>query len=262
MEQKFSFIPASRQQKIMEYVEEHGSVQVKELAEYLEVSEATVRRDLDELDADGLLERTHGGAVLRNDKTSSFERQHNERIVIMPEEKRRIAKKAVSFINEGETILLDSGTTSYYLANELSNIPNLTVITYDLFIACNMILHPTSTMIVTGGIRRQGFNNVLWGNMVEDCIRNIRVDKAFLGADAIDSDFGVSNTNILEANVKKLLLKAGKKVILIADHTKLNRVALVKVCDLTEIDELVIDNSVDEENLNRIRDKIKHIHLA
>ena len=262
MESKFSFIPAGRQKKILEYVEEHGSVQVKELSEYLGVSEATVRRDLDELDSTELLQRTHGGAIQNTNKTSTFEMQYSERIELMQDEKKRIAKKAASFIREGDTILLDTGTTCYYLSNELSEIPNLTIITYDLFIANNMVLHPTSTMIVTGGIRRQGFSNVLLGDMVEDCIRKMHVDKVFLGADAIDLDFGVSNTNILEASVKRLLLKAGKKVILIADHTKLNDVALVKVCDLTDIDELIMDNSVSEKEINYIKEKIQHIHLA
>ena len=262
MKQKNAVIPASRQQKINEYVNEHGSAQIKELADYLKVSVATVRRDLDELDMQGVLVRTHGGAVQKNDNASSFERQHTERLMIMPDEKRRIARLAASFICSGDTILLDSGTTNYYLASELSEIPNLTIITYDLFIASNLTIHPSSTMIVTGGIRRHGYNNVLWGSMVDDYVRNIRVDKAFLGADAIDLEFGVSNTNVLEANIKKLLIQAGKKVILIADHSKLNRIAMVKVCELSEIDELVIDKDMDEDSLSRLKNKIKKIHLA
>ena len=115
----------------------------------------------DSLDTQGLLVRTHGGAVRKNDNTSSFEWQHNEKLTIMLHEKKQIAKLAASFVHEGDTILLDSGTTTYYLASELSDIPNLTVITYDLFIGGNLALHPTSTMIVTGGIRRQGYNNCL-----------------------------------------------------------------------------------------------------
>ena len=262
MEQKSTIIPAGRQQKIIEYVKEHKSAQIKELAEYLEVSDATVRRDLDELDAQGHLVRTHGGAVLKDSGTSSFERQHKERPMIMPYEKRRIAKKAASFISEGETILLDSGTTTYYLSSELSAIPNLTVITYDLFIASNIVLHSTSTLIVTGGLRRPGYNNVLWGSMVEDYLRGIRVDKAFLGADAIDLDFGVSNTNVLEVSTKKRLIEAGKEVILVADHSKLERVALAKVCNLSDIDTLVMDKGVNEEYGNRLKKEIGQIHLV
>lgn len=262
MKQKNATIPASRQQKIIEYVNQYGSAQINELADYLEVSVATVRRDLDELDTQGVLVRTHGGAVQKNDPTSSFERQHNERLMIMPDEKRRIARMAASFIRNGDTILLDSGTTNYYLARELSEIENLTIITYDLFIANNIILHPTATLIVTGGIRRHGYNNVLWGNMVDDYIRNIRVDKAFLGADAIDLEFGISNTNVLEANIKKLLIQSGKQVILVADHSKLDRVAFVKVCELSDIDELIIDKNIDEASLSRLKNKFNNVHLA
>ena len=261
-EQKTSIIPAGRLQKIMEYMKEHGSVQIKELADYLDVSDATVRRDLDDLDTQGLLVRTHGGAVRKNDNTSSFEWQHNEKLTIMLHEKKQIAKLAASFVHEGDTILLDSGTTTYYLASELSDVPNLTVITYDLFIGGNLVLHPTSTMIVTGGIRRQGYNNVLLGSMVEDYVRNIRVDKAFLGADAIDVDFGISNTNVMEASIKRLLVQAGKQVILIGDHSKLGRMALIKVCDLTDIDGVIIDKAIDENSLHRMKEKVKNVYLA
>lgn len=262
MEQKPTIIPAGRQQKIMEYIKEHGNAQIKELADYLAVSDATVRRDLDDLDAQGLLMRTHGGAMRKNDDTASFERQHKDKMMIMMHEKKRIAKMAATLIHEGETILLDSGTTSYYLVNEISQIPNLTVITYDLFIGSNLTLHPSSTMIITGGIRRQGYNNVLWGSMVEDYIRSIRVDKAFLGADAIDIDFGISNTNVLEAGAKKLLVGAGKQVILIADHSKMDRMALVRICDLTEIDAIIIDKNIEEGSLARLKEKIKKVHLV
>lgn len=261
MSQKYSDFPAGRQQRILEYAQEKGSVQIKELTSYLGVSEATIRRDLDELDAQGLLERTHGGAVIKN-STTSFERQQQEKMKIMSEEKKRIARKAASFIRPGETIVLDSGSTTYYLASLLSDIPDLTIITYDLFIASNIILHPTSTMVVTGGVRRKGFNNVLLGSMVEDYIRNIHADKVFLGADAIDYEFGISNTNLHEASIKKLLINAGNKVFLIADHSKLDRMALIRVCDLSDIDALIIDDVNDESIINKLEQKVKNIYLA
>ncbi|MGI6123440.1 MAG: DeoR/GlpR family DNA-binding transcription regulator [Acetivibrionales bacterium] len=261
MDHKYSDFPAGRQQRILLYAQENGNVQIKELTQYLGVSEATVRRDLDELDAQGLLERTHGGAVYKGN-TTSFERQQQEKMNIMFDEKRRIAKKAASFIRPGETILLDSGSTAYYLASNLGDIPDLTIVTYDLFIASSITLHPTSTMVVTGGMRRKGFNNVLLGSMVEDYIRNIHVDKVFLGADAIDYDYGISNANMLEASIKKLLVKAGNIVFLIADHSKLNRKALAKVCDFSEIDALIIDDTEDKSSVNQLEQKIKNIYLA
>lgn len=261
MDNKYSDFPAGRQQRILQYAQENGNVQIKELTQYLGVSEATIRRDLGELDAQGLVKRTHGGAVIRNN-TTSFERQQQEKMKIMSDEKRRIAKKAVSFIRPGETILLDSGSTIYYLANNLIDIPDLTIITCDLYIASNIMLHPTSTMVVTGGIRRKGFNNVLLGSMVEDYIRTIHVDKVFLGADAIDYEFGISNANMLEASIKKLLVNAGNNIILIADHSKLNNKALAKVCDLSEIDALIIDDIEDKTLIKQLEKRIKNIYLA
>ena len=159
MENKYNAFPARRHQIILQSVNEKGIVEIKELTELLGVSDATIRRDLNELDSKGLLERTHGGAIIKN-LTTSFEQQQQERMKIMLDEKKKIAKTAAGFIKEGETILLDSGSTTYYLAENLSDIPNLTIITYDLYIASNIPIHPTSNMVVTGGIRRRGYNNV------------------------------------------------------------------------------------------------------
>lgn len=153
-------VPAERQDMILQYIKARGSGQIKELAEFVGASEATVRRDLDELDHMGKVERTHGGAV-SNRFGTSFERQHEDKLNLMQEEKLRIAQAAASYIKEGDTVFIDSGTTTYFMKNCLSDIPNLTVFTYDLIIAYALELHPTSNLFVTGGQRRPGYNNVL-----------------------------------------------------------------------------------------------------
>ncbi len=258
MENKYNAFPARRHQIILQSVNEKGIVEIKELTELLGVSDATIRRDLNELDSKGLLERTHGGAIIKN-LTTSFEQQQQERMKIMLDEKKKIAKTAAGFIKEGETILLDSGSTTYYLAENLSDIPNLTIITYDLYIASNIPIHPTSNMVVTGGIRRRGYNNVLIGNPVEEYLRTIHVDKTFLGADAIDIEYGVSNSNLFEASIKKLLIKAGKNIFLLADRSKLNRIAFVKVCDITDIDTLIMDEPKEKRMVQELNQRINNV---
>lgn len=249
--EKYLAIPAGRQKQILDYIGSHGSAQIKELADYCGVSEATVRRDLDDLDAGGRIERTHGGAMCVESSTS-FERIHQEKMKLMLEYKRRIAKLAASMVKEGDTIILDSGTTTFFVAQNLAGIKDLSVITYDLFIANEVKLHSTSSLIVTGGIRREGYN-VLVGSEVENYIRNVRVNKVFLGADAIDLEFGVSNANLMEASIKRLLLSAGKKRILVSDHSKLGHTAMVKVCGLEEIDAVVMDSQIPRDMLEQFQ---------
>lgn len=259
-EKKYT-VPAERQEQILQYIKTRGSGQIKSLAELVGVSEATVRRDLDELDHMGKLERTHGGAVLSGFGTS-FERRHEEKLSLMQDEKQRIALHAASFIHEGDAVFIDSGTTVYYLKSALRDIPNLTVFTYDLIIANTLELHSTSSLIVTGGVRRQGYNYALIGSQVVDFLHNIRVDKVLLAADAVDLDFGVSNSNFVEAEAKSVLTSIGKELLLLVDHTKFDTVAMAKVCSLRSIDVLITDSGAPEAYLDKLRKRVSRIDVV
>ncbi|MBA1335951.1 MAG: hypothetical protein HPY66_1770 [Firmicutes bacterium] len=248
---KNSTIPAERQKQIVEYIEKNGSAQIKALARYQNVSEATIRRDLDDLAASGIIERTHGGAIVI-DRSTSFEHKHNEKMKLMLKEKSSIAKAACTLIRDGDTVFLDSGTTTYFIAQNLGNFKNLTVITHDLQIGNTAILHPTSTLIVTGGIRREEFS-VLVGSVTESFIKELKVNKVFLGADAIDVENGIFNANFLEVGIKRLLLTIGKHIILVTDTSKFSRSALAKVCDIDSVETIITDNNLSVE----IKDKIE-----
>ena len=228
------YIPAERQKKMIEYIEANTSAQIHELAEKFHVSEATVRRDLDDLDRQGALRRTHGGAI-KADHSTSFEHMYSEKIALMPEAKQRIAARAAQMVHPGDTVLIDSGTTAFFIAQALSRHEGLTLITNDLYIAYQTPLHPSSTLIVTGGTRRQGRQELI-GTMPEDFIRSTHVDVAFIGADGISVTGGVTNANFEEIGVKKLMLRAAERSVIAADHTKFGRVALARICDLREVD--------------------------
>lgn len=258
MNVKVSHVPAERQEMIVQYVRSHGSAQIKPLSKWLDVSEATIRRDLDDLNAAGALERTHGGAVFRKDGTS-FERQYEDKLTIMEPEKRRIAQAALTFIEPGDTLFLDSGTTCYYLGLILGDIPNLTVFTYDLMIAYTTALHISSTLVLSGGIRRTAYNNVLIGSNVTDFLHNLRFDKVFLGADAVDVNYGVSNSNYPEAEIKQHALESGQKSILLADSSKFGKVALSRVCTLDQIDTLISDKSINQAYVPELSKKLQTI---
>lgn len=243
-------IPAERQRQIVEFIQKNGSAQIKLLADYQNVSEATIRRDLDELAALGLIERTHGGAMAKESSTS-FEQKHSEKMNIMQKEKRRIAKAACSLIKDGDTIFLDSGTTTYFIAQNLESFKDLTVITHDLQIGNTAVLDPTSTLIVTGGIRREEFS-VLVGSLTESFIRELRVNKVFLGADAVDVEKGIFNANFIEVGIKKLLITIAKHTILVADTSKFARTALARVCGIDSIETIITDDNLSKEMKDQI----------
>lgn len=249
---KQSTIPAERQKQIVDYINKTGSAQIKALSEDQGISEATIRRDLDDLAALGVIQRTHGGAVVLNSSTS-FEHKHSEKMNLKITEKRAIAKAACDLVKDGDTIYLDSGTTTYFISQNLGRFKNLTVITHDLQIANTGVLHPTSTLIVTGGIRRAEYS-VLVGSMTENFIKSLKVNKVFLGADAIDVSSGVFNANFLEVEIKRLLLTIGKHIILVTDASKFSRTALAKVCDIHQIEQIITDKSLPAPMQEQIKD--------
>lgn len=248
--EKNAYIPAERQKKMVEYIEECTSAQIQELAVKFGVSQATVRRDLDELDQQGVLRRTHGGAI-KMDRSTSYEHVHAEKIGLMAEEKQRIAAHAASMVHHGDTVLIDSGTTAYYIAQALRHHENLTLITNDLYIAYQIPIHPSSTLIVTGGTRRQGRQELV-GTLTENFLRETHVDLAFVGADGIDFAAGITNANFAEVGIKRLMIVAANRSVIVADHSKFGRVALARICDLKEGGLLLTDRGLPEETLARL----------
>ena len=236
---------------IMEKLNKYGRVDVQEIAQELDVSTATIRRYFNELEKQGRLRRVHGGAVLSTVSTT-FEYLYHAKVALRMDEKKRIAIQAAEEIQDGDAIFLDSGTTTYQIAMCLSDKKELTVITYDMSIATVLNNHPSIQVILTGGMVRQGYN-VLVGSITENFIRNMMVDKVFLSADAIHTDFGISNANYVESGIKALLVKAGKKVILVADHTKFDKIAVSKFCSLSEIDMCITDNEISRSMAESIR---------
>ena len=224
---------------IMEKLNKYGRVDVQEIAQELDVSTATIRRYFNELEKQGRLRRVHGGAVLSNVSTT-FEYLYHAKVALRMDEKKRIAIQAAE------------ETTTYQIAMCLSDKKELTVITYDMSIATVLNNHPSIQVILTGGMVRQGYN-VLVGSITENFIRNMMVDKVFLSADAIHTDFGISNANYVESGIKALLVKAGKKVILVADHTKFDKIAVSKFCSLSEIDMCITDNEISRSMAESIR---------
>lgn len=234
---------STRRHSVLNAVNERGYASISELAKIINVSESTVRRDLEDLAEGGFIQKIHGGAMRQ--KSTTFERLHSEKLKIMTDEKSRIADYAVTLVHEGQSIFLDTGSTTLVLAQKLSTMKNLTVITDNLDIAYSVKFDDSTSVILTGGLCKRDFNVVL-GPLTEEAIKNFKVDIAFVASDSIEMD-GVYNVNFLEVGVKKQLINCGRKTILVSDHTKFGSPALAFICPLSDIDLIITDEGLKPE---------------
>lgn len=240
-----------RWQAILAMLAQQGRIRVGHLAAALGVSEATVRRDLEAMQAQGLLQRTHGGAVLP--RSTAFEVSFDESQTRALAEKRAIGRRAASLIDEGETIIIESGSTTLELARGLGAIGTLTVLTNSLAIAKEAAANEGIEVMVLGGaLRRQSASLV--GPWVAEILRNVRVDKAFLGVNGLSAPFGLSAPNPFTAESRRAMLEAARTRIALADHSKLGVETLYRVAPLDALDMLVTDASATDEQLAPLRE--------
>ena len=222
-----------------------GYIQVTDLANELSLSSATIRRDLIELEKEGLCIRKRGGAV-RSSQGVTMELPYDVKKYRNTAAKDRIASEALKLVDNGDTILLDAGSTTYTLASLLHAKDRLTVVTHDLNIAHKLAANPNINLICTGGVARANVYT-LQGAQVVDFIRNLKVDKSFIGADAIHTDGTISNVNIEEVPIKQAMIKAANQVILLTDSSKFGLTGFAKVCDVSDLDYVITDNNIQEE---------------
>lgn len=238
-----------RKQKIIEHLQRYTRVSVQELSKIFQVSESTVRRDLQELEDAKLLKRTHGGAVwLEN---VNFEPSFLEKEDKFRREKQSIAQKATEFIQDGDTIVIDAGTTTFYLAKEIKRFNNLKVVTNSIILAQELQGHDGIEVIITGGTLRQN-TLAMVGPIAERTLGMLRVDKAFIATNGLDINGGVTTPNLLEAATKTKMIDISEQVILLADHTKIGKVAFAKFADLSRIDKCVVDDKAPADVISKM----------
>lgn len=243
-------------QMIIEYMQVRKSITVKRTAELCGVSDATARRYLDNLEKRGSVKRIHGGAVLKLE--NGCEQAHSERMKHMILEKTRIAERAFGMIQDGNSVFVDSGVTMLLLAKRLHHRKNLTVVTNNLDIAFQAELDKSSVMVVTGGIRRE-CAHLLTGQIAEHLLHKLSMDKVFLSADAVNMDKGVFNRSFLETGIKRSALASGRQRILLCDHTKFQRHALARICDVEDFDTILTDKGMDKETQKILDQKVKKL---
>lgn len=242
---------------ISEILRREGNLSIKLAAKTLGVSESTIRRDLQKLlrMTELPLKRVRGGVLLDADK-KAIEPIYQAKLSLMTQEKIRIAKKALEYIDDNDSIILDSGTTSLQLARLLYTKRGLTVIVTDVKLAEELAGFSNIETYIIAGHVRPGYYSI-GGVMAEQCLAQFTVDKAFLTADAVDPEVGVTNSSLFEVGVKRAIVQAGKKVILLADHSKLGKKALIKVCDLADVDIFITSVGGDSEIVGAIAKKVQ-----
>lgn len=222
-------------------------VSIAEIQERTNIPISTLRRDLLEMAANGQLIKLRGGASLN--PNIEAEKTANEppffaRGQSNVEEKRRIAAAALAYIQTGDTIIIDGGTTTYELAKQLKDYKNLMVATNDLSSAVVMADNPDINLIVVGGKVRSSYYSLV-GVFAVNILEQIHADTLFLSADAIDLNHGLMSYNLDEVAVKRSMLAAAREVIVLCDHTKFFSVAFVKIANLEEVDCIITGKEVD-----------------
>lgn len=234
-----------RKNKIEERINELGKVTVNTLAKKYNVSKATIRRDLSDLEALGILRRTHGGAVkpLHTKSEPTF----NEKADKYFEEKKSIGKYAALFIKDGDTIALDSGTTTLQIAKNIKS-QNITVITNSIIIAKVLSDKDSIDLIVIGGdLRKQTL--ALVGPIAENNLKNFNIDKVFIGANGITVKEGFTTPDYTEANIKKVFMNRSEKIIFVSDDSKFGKKSFVKIASINKAD-VLITNNINQELKN------------
>lgn len=233
-----------RRTVILEKLELDNQVNVNQLSLELGVSEVTIRNDLAQLEQKNLLIRARGGAIKMS--MVGMDNRLSEKNKIHIKEKRKIGKAAFKLVNDDDTIIIDSGSTTYELANNLESVSNLNVITNALTIASLLCNHKNINVIVPGGFLRKESLSLV-GAPAENTFQNYYCDKLFLGADGVDTEHGLSTLNIEEAHLNQKMISISKKVILLADSSKFSKRSLAFICPISKIDTLVTDNGITKE---------------
>lgn len=242
-----------RRNMIMEKLNENKRIIIKDLSKEIKVSEATLRTDLAKMEEEGLLVRTHGGAILpdiNGEPDTSFDiRQKKNK-----NEKSAIAKKASEMISNGMCILLDASSTVLELAHIIKELPlRLTVVTSGINTALELNEHPQITVILLGGIVKKG-SFALEGSLGIDILKKINIDMMFTSANGFSIESGLTDFSVYEVELKKEMIKASQRVVALLDHTKINKNSIASFASVNQIDSIITDSQLDMNYAQKLMD--------
>jgi DeoR/GlpR family transcriptional regulator of sugar metabolism len=241
----------SRRDQVAAFIAKSGDASFSELAARFSVSEMTIRRDVEALELEGLIRRVRGGAI------SVVGRSHEppiaERRLLNVEAKQSIGKAAAALLQDGETAIVDIGTTTLECARALTGFRGLTVVTASLLVAAELSNAAGIRTLLTGGVIRPGEMSLI-GHRAEDSFDDLNCDTVFLGVGGVDVDRGLTEFNLDDARVKRAALKAARRCVLLADESKFGRVTFATVAPLSQVDVLVTDAAAEHPLVVQARD--------
>ena len=241
-----------RRTAILESLNKKGKLSVKDLSKLHNISDVSIRNDLIQLEKKGLLIRTRGGAI--KNQPISIDPSLDQRLKSNLKEKQKIGARAALFVNEGDTIVMDSGSTTIEVARNLKKINGLKIITNSLPIADVLADNKNIKVILPGGVLR-GEMKSLTGSITERVIQTFNCDLAFIGADSIISDKGIFTPSVSEAALSNYMIKISRQVIVVADSSKLNRRSFVKISNFKDIDVLITDRNISNNDVKNIENQ-------
>lgn len=247
-------LPGERRQKILELLMINKAITVRYLCDTLEASEATIRRDLSSLESEGKLERTHGGAML-TDYTIKLndEESFNQKEIKCSTEKYDIAKKAFEFLEENDSIILDSGTTTLELARLIGQSTiKITVITNATTVSSIISNNPNAELMVVGGKVRLNTLAAV-GSIAIESLRRFNVNKTFLAVNGVTLENGLTTPDFEEAEVKRAMLLSSNERYLLADHSKFKKVAMCQIAPVSMVDYIITDQDTDQTIIEQFR---------
>lgn len=235
-----------RQTTILSLLGRDELTSVNDLAKKLNVSSVTIRQDLNFLESEGLLRRIHGGAVLEDadDLTN--------RLGFNYEKKLRIARKAAELVKDGETILIESGSTNALLARELIKKRNITIITTNVYIARQLRKNEQTNIILLGGHYQPGSESLV-GKITKVCLDQINFDKAFIGIDGYTAIAGFTLRDLFRAEISSYIVKKSNEVIIVSDSTKFGKTELTNICYTADIKHIATDTDLDQTYIDEFK---------
>lgn len=240
---------SERHKNILDILQLQGSVSVTDLSERLNVSEVTIRKDLTSLESQNRLYRTHGRAIPISPYIGDRHINEKEKQAVM--EKRVIGRYAASMIEDNDSILIASGTTILYAAKEMVAKKNLTVITASVSVSSILSQNKYIDVIQLGGLVRESSVSVV-GSFAENMLGYFNCSKLFMGADGLDLEFGATTTNMMEANLNRMMMDAAQKTILLIDSSKFGKRGFSKICGIDKIDQIITDDKIPQSYLENL----------
>jgi DeoR family transcriptional regulator, aga operon transcriptional repressor len=252
MKTRNSSSTVDRRKVILNRINEVGQVYVHELGKEFDVSDVTIRNDLEQLEKKKMLIRARGGAI-KIEGNVGLDYHVSEKNKLYSEEKSKIGKKASQLIADHDTIILDSGTTTLEITNYLGHLKDVTVICNALNVINQLIKLQNINLIIPGGYLRRNSLSLV-GPLAEKNMQNLFVDKAFIGVDGFDTKHGIYTPNIEEAYFNEIMIKMSREVIVVCDSSKFLRRSLAYICGLDKIHCVITDSGITDEDKKRLED--------